>query len=112
MTRCYETPIISVSGNIVEQMPARDTGFIAHSPQCFRLDDILNVHLKERKTNKDYIGIVDSCGLMFKHNIQCNMIIGNRGNIKVTTISDYCTLLGTYTAEDYKQLLFLTESNK
>ena len=49
---------------------------------------------------------------MFKHNIQCNMIIGNRGNIKVTTPSDYCTLLENYTAEDYKQLLYLTENNK
>lgn len=112
VTGCYETPIISFNGNTIEQMPARNTGFVAQSPQCFILDDILNVHLEERKINKDYIGIVDSCGLMFKHNVQCNMIIGNRGNIKVTTLSDYCTLLGTYTAEDYKQLLFLTESNK
>ena len=47
---------------------------------------------------------------MFKHNIKCNLIVSNRGNIKVTTPSDYCTLLGNYTAEDYKQLLSLQEN--
>lgn len=112
VSMCYETPIISQDGKVVEGMLPRNTVYTAQAPQCFYLKDILNIHNTERKTNPNYDGIVDSCGLMFKHNIKCNMVVGNRGNIKVTTPSDYCTLLGNYTAEDYKQLYFLTDSNK
>lgn len=110
VSECYETPIISNNGNIVEELLPRKTVYTAQAPQCFYLDDILKIHNKERETNPNYEGIVDSCGLMFKHNVKCNMVVGNRGNIKVTTPSDYCTLLGNYSAEDYKQLLCLTET--
>lgn len=110
VSECYETPIVSNNGDVVERMLPRKTVYTAQAPQCFFLRDILRIHNLERKDNPHYDGIVDSCGLMFKHKIKCNMIIGNRGNIKVTTPSDYCTLLGNYTAEDYKQLLYLTET--
>ena len=109
VSECYETPIISNDGKNVCEMLPRKTVYTAQAPQCFYLDDILKIHNLERKTKPNYEGIVDSCGLVFKHKMLCNMVIGNRGNIKVTTPSDYCTLLGNYTAEDYKQLLYLTE---
>lgn len=110
VSECYETPLISENGREVDSMLERGKVFTAQAPQCFLLNDILKIHEKERINNPEYIGIVDSCGLMFKHNIKCNLIVGNRGNIKVTTPSDYCTLLGNYTAEDYKQLLSLQEN--
>ena len=111
VTECYETPIVSEDGECVKEMLPRKTVYTAQAPQCFYLEDILKIHNSERKKNQNYEGIVDSCGLVFKHGVKCNMVIGNRGNIKVTTPSDYCTLLGNYTAEDYKQLLYLTEEN-
>lgn len=107
VTQCYETPIKSENGESVSEMMPRNTIFTAQAPQCFWLNDIYSVHNEERKNNMDYIGIVDSCGLMYKHGIKCHLVFGNRGNIKVTTPEDYCTLLGNYTAEDYRQLLDL-----
>lgn len=109
VTPCYETPIVSLDGSSVSKMLPRNVVYTAQAPQCFFLKDIVSVHEIERINNIEYNGIVDSCGLMMKHNFKCNVVIGNRGNIKVTTPSDYCTLLGNYTSEDYKQLLNLTE---
>ncbi len=111
-TPCFETPIKSVSGESVEEMPERKIMYTAQAPQCFYLNDIYEMHLKERKINPNYDGIVDSCGLMFKNGIKCHLVEGNRGNIKVTTPEDYCTLLGNYASVDYKQLLELEESKK
>ena len=109
-TPSFETPIISGDGNLVESMPERRTVYTAQAPQCFYLQDIYKVHVEERKTNPNYDGIVDSCGLMFKYGIKCHLIEGNRGNIKVTTPEDFCTLIGNLNANDYAQFLNL-ESN-
>lgn len=109
VTPCFETPIRSTNGSEVCGMPAREEMYTAQAPQCFKLNDILEAHYEERKINPEYEGIVDSCGLMFKRNKKCHLVIGNRGNIKVTTQEDYCTLIGNYSVHDYKEFL---ESNK
>ena len=109
-TPCFETPIVSSDGILVESMPERKTVYTAQAPQCFYLQDLYNVHVEERKTNPNYEGIVDSCGLMFKYGVKCHLIEGNRGNIKVTTPEDFCTLIGNLNANDYAQFLHL-ESN-
>lgn len=105
VTQCFETPIKSENGTTVKEMPARKVMYTAQAPQCFHLDQIYNIHLEERKVNPEYNGIVDSCGLMFKHGFECHIVEGNRGNIKVTTPDDFCTLLGNYNARDYEQIL-------
>lgn len=112
VTPCFETPITSDDGLVVQKMPLRQTMYTAQAPQCFYLNDIYEVHLKERKINPNYEGIVDSCGLMFKNNIQCHLVLGNRGNVKVTTPEDYCTLLGNFNSRDYGQLLELQDQAK
>lgn len=106
-TSCFETPILSYDGKIVKEMPLRNIMYIAQAPQCYYLNDIYEVHLKERKINPNYEGIVDSCGLMFKYNYKSHLIEGNRGNIKVTTPEDFCTLLGNLNARDYEQIIDL-----
>lgn len=106
-TKCFETPIISSDGNIVNKMPDRSITYMAQAPQGFYLKDIYNVHLKERVVNPNYDGIIDSCGLMFKYDYNMHLIEGNRGNIKVTTPEDFCTLLGNLNARDYEQILDL-----
>ena len=47
---------------------------------------------------------------MFKNGLNPHLVIGNRGNIKVTTPEDYCTLIGNLNARDYQEFLNL-ESN-
>lgn len=110
-TRCYETPLISYDGNIVDQMPDRKNVYTAQAPQCFYLNDIYNAHIKERMVNPSYEGIVDSCGLMFKNGFECHMVEGNRGNIKVTSPIDFCTLIGNLNARDYAEFLNLDKPN-
>ena len=105
VTQCFETPIRSVSGDIVDGMPQRNEMYTAQAPQSFYLNDLLEAHLEERKINPKYEGIVDSCGLMFKRGTKCHLVLGNRGNIKVTTQEDYCTLIGNYSVNDYKDFL-------
>lgn len=107
VTPCFETPVQSTNGKTVEQMPQRSIMYTAQAPQGFFLNDILEAHYKEREVNPNYEGIVDSCGLMFKNGVDSYLVIGNRGNIKVTTPEDYCTLLGNLNARDYQQLLAL-----
>lgn len=107
VTPCFETPVHSANGQTVEGMPQRAEMYTAQAPQGFFLNDILEAHYKEREINPDYVGIVDSCGLMFKNGMNSHLVIGNRGNIKVTTPEDYCTLLGNLNARDYQQLLAL-----
>lgn len=104
-TPCYETPLKSESGEVVEAMPKRSQMFTAQAPQCFYLNHLYEVHLRERETNPGYEGIVDSCGLMFKYGINSHLVEGNRGNIKVTTPEDFFTLIGNLNARDYEQLL-------
>lgn len=112
VTPCFETPITSMDGEVVTSMPPRSVMYTAQAPQAFLLNDIYNAHLKERKDNPNYVGIVDSCGLMFKQGIRCHLVEGNRGNIKVTTPEDYSILLGNYVTEDYKRLLDLQDKQK
>lgn len=107
VTPCFETPIYSSKGTNVESMPARAEMYTAQAPQGFYLNDILEAHIKEREVNPNYDGIVDSCGLMFKHGVDSYLVMGNRGNVKVTTPEDYCTLLGNLNARDYQQLFEL-----
>lgn len=106
-TCAFETPIISKNGDVVEDMPERKMVYTAQAPQCFYLNDIYELHLKERKVNPDYEGIVDSCGLMFKYGVRCRLVEGNRGNVKVTTPADFCTLIGNINAKDYAEFLNL-----
>ncbi len=111
-TRCFETPLISSDGQTVGDMPDRRMVYTAQAPQCFSLDLLYRLHVKERQTNPDYEGIVDSCGLMFKHGVYCHLIEGNRGNIKVTSPEDFCTLIGNLNAKDYAEFLSLGNETK
>ena len=108
-TPSYETPLISLAGDKVDDMPERKVVYTAQAPQCFYLNDIYDLHVKERKTNPDYEGVVDSCGLMFKYGVRCHLIEGNRGNVKVTSPIDFCTLIGNLNAKDYAEFLNLRD---
>ena len=87
-TSCYETIMMSTTGEKVEQVPLRKNTFAAQAPQSFRLDDILEAHEIVRKTEKCYDDIVDSCTLIRSIGRDAYMVEGNRGNIKVTTPED------------------------
>ena len=109
VTKAFETPIISEDGEKVKEVLPRKFVYTAQAPQSFRLDDILAAHKKIRATEEGYDNprIVDSCSLMKECGNTVHIVEGNRGNIKVTTLDDYITLLGNLEIEDYYQVFKL-----
>lgn len=103
-TPCFETAIISKDGKVVEKVPNRSEMYTAQAPQCFRLENIIEVHKRERENENKYDGIVDSCNLMRKYGYEVHMTIGPRNNIKVTTPTDYYLIqaLYKYRRDEYK----------
>lgn len=111
-TPVYETPLLSEDGLTIDSMLDRKNTYTAKAPQCFYLNDILGWHNNERSLDTPYDGIVDSCGLAFKYGVKPHLTIGNRGNIKVTTMEDYLVLVANASAENYAKLFELRENSK
>ena len=108
-TKAFETPIISMDGEEVNEVLKRSIVYTAQAPQSFVLRDILSAHKLIRKTKDGYNNpkIVDSCSLMMECGNKVHLIEGNRGNIKVTTQEDYINLLANLSVEDYSRILNL-----
>ena len=87
-TACYETILLSKSGEKVDSVPYRKDTFAAQAPQSFRLKDIIAAHDEVRAINPSYENMVDACTIMTTLGKEAHMISGNRGNIKVTTPED------------------------
>jgi 2-C-methyl-D-erythritol 4-phosphate cytidylyltransferase len=114
VTAAFETPIISKDGKSVDEMPPRKMVYTAQAPQCFKLKDVLSWHEKERmeEGEKAYRTVVDTCGLAVKNHVKPHLTEGNRGNVKVTTYSDYLTLIANNLANDMKRFLSIKERSK
>ena len=87
-TACYETILLSKSGEKVDSVPYRKDTFAAQAPQSFRLKDIIAAHDEVRAINPTYENMEDACTIMTTLGKEVHMIPGNRGNIKVTTPED------------------------
>lgn len=106
-TPFFETPVISVSGEVVEDMPVRNYMFTAQAPQSFRLGELVKAHEKVRKTNPGYENIADSCYLYRSLGKEVHIVEGNRGNIKVTTPEDFYLLRALLQYRENEQILGL-----
>ncbi len=87
-TLCYETIMISRDGENVDDLPLRKETYAAQAPQSFYLKDILAAHEAIRATESGYENMVDACTIYRKLGKQPHIVLGNRGNIKVTTPED------------------------
>ena len=87
-TLCYETVLVSKDGATVDEMPLRKQSYTAQAPQSFYLKDIIEAHEAIRSTPEGYENMVDACTIYRALGRQPHMVIGNRGNIKVTTPED------------------------
>lgn len=87
-TSCYETILLSHSGETVESVPFRKDTFAAQAPQSFYLKDIIEAHETIRKRPERYENMVDACTIIRSLGKEAYMTPGNRGNIKVTTPED------------------------
>ena len=87
-TSCYETIMMSKDGETVDSLPLRKESYAAQAPQSFYLKDILDAHEAIRKRPQRYENMVDACTIFRALGKQPHIVIGNRGNIKVTTPED------------------------
>lgn len=87
-TSCYETVLVSRTGETVEYVPYRKETYTAQAPQSFYLKDIIKIHDQIRATETGYTDMVDACTMCASLKIPVHMVPGNRGNIKVTTPED------------------------
>lgn len=87
-TLCYETILLSSDGCSVDSLPLRKESYSAQAPQSFYLKDIIEAHEMIRATESRYENMVDACTIYNALGRKPHMVIGNRGNIKVTTPED------------------------
>lgn len=87
-TPCFETILISEDGVSPTTVPLRKNAYSAQAPQAFHLGEIVEAHELTRQTNPNYTDVVDSCTLFKNLGKKTFLVVGNRGNIKVTTIED------------------------
>lgn len=103
-TPLFETPVVSLDGKTIEDVPSRDGFFTAQAPQSFFLKDVIEAHEQMRKINPSYTGITDTCTLMKKLGREVVMVQGNRGNVKVTTPEDLYIFHGLVQYHEVEQI--------
>ncbi len=81
-----ETFIVKQSDDLLK-IPARSNSFIARAPQCFRLKDIYEAHMRAQNEGRN--DFIDSCSMMSEYGYHMNTIIGPMENIKITTPTDF-----------------------
>lgn len=87
-TSCFETIMLSKDGETVDNLPLRKESYAAQAPQSFYLKDIIEAHEAIRATETRYENMVDACTIYRALGRQPHIVLGNRGNIKVTTPED------------------------
>ena len=68
-------------------IPTRANSLIARAPQCFRLKDIYDAHMRAKKEGRH--DFIDSCTMTSEYGHHLNTIIGPMENIKITTPTDF-----------------------
>ena len=111
-TSCFETILVSENHVNPQHVPYRKDTFAAQAPQTFHLGELVEAHETIRKTNPQYLDIVDSCTLFKTLNKPTYMIEGNRGNIKITTIVDLYVLRALIRYKEDVEAFGLVENAK
>jgi 2-C-methyl-D-erythritol 4-phosphate cytidylyltransferase len=82
-----ETPIVSRTGETVDEVLKRSDIYIAQAPQSFFYSDLMSCHRAALDAGEfDHI---DSCSLYRESHPEVHLVEGGRSNIKVTTPEDY-----------------------
>lgn len=111
-TPCYETIMISSDGEAVGQVPYRKETFAAQAPQSFYLKDIIAAHDVVRSSATRYENMVDACTIIRSQGMDAHMVMGNRGNIKVTTPEDVYIFRGLLQYKENEQIFGLGLTNQ
>lgn len=99
-----ETIITSENGKI-STITDRSKCCLARAPQCFYLDDIIDVHYKA--INDGNLNMIDSASLMKFYGHELYTVQGNVDNIKITTPADFYTFKALYEVRENQQIFGL-----
>lgn len=97
-----ETIIEIDDNNNIKFVPDRNHSRVAKAPQCFLLNDILNIHKKALAEGKN--DFIDSCTLMQYYGIKLHVTDGPYENIKITTPDDFYTMRAFLEAKENAQI--------
>lgn len=97
-----ETVVEASSDNITQRVHDRESLRIARAPQCFWLDDILQMHKRAMAVGR--VGYTDSATLFIAYGIELHLVDGPMENIKVTTPGDFFSLQAILNAREIEQV--------
>ena len=87
----YETIMISKDHDVVDDVTVRANTYLGQAPQSFYLKDILEAHEKIRMRPEGYENMVDAATIIRTLGGKTHLVMGNRGNLKITTPEDVYT---------------------
>jgi 2-C-methyl-D-erythritol 4-phosphate cytidylyltransferase len=101
-TPVKETMIVIDDNQFITDVPDRNMCRIAKAPQSFYLEEILEVHEKALKENRD--NFIDSCTMMTHYGKKVHLIDGPVQNIKITTADDFYSMRAILDAQENAQI--------
>jgi len=87
----------------VRWIPDRINSRVAKAPQCFYLQEVLNIH--EKAMNESRHDFIDTCTMMNHYGVKLHMTDGPYDNIKITTPGDYYALRSILDAKENEQFI-------
>ncbi len=90
-----------------KSVPDREHSRVAKAPQCFWLDEILEVH--KRALSEGCNNFIDSCTMMHYYGYSLHMTDGPYENIKITTPDDFYTMRALLEAKENAQIYGLEQ---
>jgi 2-C-methyl-D-erythritol 4-phosphate cytidylyltransferase len=81
-----ESVLMSIDGNFVTDVPARNQMYVAKAPQSFYYKDIIEIY---DKANREGLKSIDSAHLLSIYGKSMHMVKSTKNNIKITEPADY-----------------------
>ncbi len=97
-----ETVAIVGENEMLGSILPRSQCLIAKAPQCFRLEDIYNCHLKANEEGEQ--SFIDSASLMQHYGFQLHAVTGSIENMKITTPADFYIFRAILDAQENSQI--------
>ena len=86
-----KTIMVSEDHDVVDDVTVRANTYLGQAPQSFYLKDILDAHEKIRMRPEGYENMVDAATIIRTLGGKTHLVMGNRGNLKITTPEDVYT---------------------
>ena len=96
-----ESVVHSENGVVIDNVPNRNTVYIAKAPQSFYYKQIYEAY---KMSNRDNIKTIDSAELCSIYNIPIHMVRSTKNNIKISDPADYYMFRALLEATENQQI--------